>query len=74
MMEKALLPTQLQKNTKNPGVAATAREQQATKEGESREAVAARTSRKSFCNCPQRKRKAEKALVCCAEGRRGLHR
>lgn len=28
--------------------------------GKQREAVAVRRSRKSFCNCPQRKRKAEK--------------
>lgn len=33
-----------------------------------------RSNRKSFCNCTNGKRKAEKALVCCIKGRKDLNR
>lgn len=43
-------------------------------EEKSRKAVTVRSNRKSFCNCTTGKRKAEKALVCCSEGRKDINR
>lgn len=68
LLWKALLPIRVQKeNTKNPSTAATAREKNTVREGAAERPV--RSNRKSFCNCTNGKRKAEKALVCCVEGR-----
>ena len=74
-LRKALLPTQVyKKNANNSSMAATVREQNAIRQGKSRKAMAVRSNRKSFCNGTNSKRKAEKALVCCTEGRKDLNR
>lgn len=62
LLWKALLLTWVQKeSTKNPSMAVTARGK--LLERSSRKAVPVQSKRKSFCNCTNGKRKAEKTLL-----------